>query len=318
MASPLNIEDNTRFIKNKAIELGFMYCGISKAEFLKDEAPQLVNYLQEGKNGKLGWLADHFDKRLDPTLLVPGAKSVVSLLFNYYPHEGQTDKDAPKIAKYAYGEDYHFFIKDKLKDLFLAIREEIGEVEGRIFTDSAPVLEKAWAKKSGLGWQGKNALIITPQVGSFYFLAELIIDLPLIYDGPIKDYCGTCTRCIDECPTDALTPYSIDASKCISYLTIELKDQLLPKEFEGKMENWAFGCDICQDVCPWNKFSKPHAEPRLNPHPDLLDMKKEEWNELTEEIYNELFKQSAVKRSKFKGLKRNIDFLKPKSEEKDQ
>lgn len=309
MASSLNIEKNTRFIKRKAKELGFMYCGISKAEFLKEEAPHLMSYLKEGKNGKLDWLADNFDKRLDPTKLVPGAKSVVSLLFNYYPHERQSDPEAPKIAKYAYGEDYHFFIKDKLKDLFLAIREEIGGVEGRIFTDSAPVLEKAWAKKSGLGWQGKNALIITPQLGSFHFLAELIIDLPLVYDGPIKDYCGTCTRCIDDCPTDAITPYSVDASKCISYLTIELKDQLLPREFEGKMKNWAFGCDICQDVCPWNRFSKPHNEPRLNPHPDLLGMKKEEWNELTEEIYNELFKQSAVKRSKFKGLKRNIDFL---------
>ncbi|MFA5575453.1 MAG: tRNA epoxyqueuosine(34) reductase QueG [Brumimicrobium sp.] len=309
MSIQSNIQKNSQFIKNKAKELGFMYCGISKAEFLEEEAPHLTAYLKKGKHGKMKWLEDHFDKRLDPTKLVPNAKSVVSLLFNYYPHEKQKDENSPKIAKYAYGEDYHFLIKDKLTQLFKAMKDEIGEINGRVFTDSAPVMEKSWAKKSGLGWQGKNALIITPQVGSFYFLAEIILDLPLEYDGPIKDYCGTCTRCIDACPTEALTPYSIDASKCISYLTIELKDNVLPKEFEGKMENWAFGCDICQDVCPWNRFSKPHNEPRLNPHPDLLNLNVDEWKELTNEIFQEIFKQSAVKRTKFEGLHRNLKFI---------
>ena len=305
-----DIEFNTRFIKSKARELGFMYCGISKAEFLEDEAPHLVNYLKANKNGKMAYMENHFDKRLDPTKLVPGAKSVVSLLFNYYTTERQEDPEAPKLSKYAYGEDYHFIIKDKLKTFFLAINEEIGEVGGRVFTDSAPVLDKAWAKRSGLGWVGKNSLLITPQVGSFHFIAELILDLPLLYDGPIKDYCGTCTRCIDACPTDAITPYSVDGSKCISYLTIELKDQLLPNEFKGKMENWMFGCDICQDVCPWNRFALQHNEPRLNPHPNTLNLKKNEWEELTEEIFREIFKKGAVKRTKYDGLKRNIAFLK--------
>lgn len=306
----MNKQERTRFIKDKAKELGFMYCGISKADYLEEEAPHLTAYLKNGWNGKMQWLENHFDKRLDPRKLVPGAKSVVSLLFNYYPEERQKDPEAPKLAKYAYGIDYHFVIKDKLKELFKAIHEEIGEVEGRVFTDSAPVLDKAWAKKSGLGWIGKNALLITPQVGSFHFIGELIIDLELEYDGPIKDYCGTCTRCIDACPTGALTPYKIEAQKCISYLTIELKDQLLPSEFKGKMENWMFGCDICQDVCPWNKFAKPHNEPLLTPRPKILEFTKAEWQEITEDIYKEIFKKSPVKRANFEGLKRNIDFLK--------
>jgi len=287
-----------------------MFCGISKAEFLEDEAPHLADYLKKNKNGKMTYLENNFDKRLDPTKLVPGAKSVVSLLFNYYSSHEQEDAAAPKISKYAYGEDYHFIIKDKLKAFFQAIQDEIGEVDGRVFTDSAPVMDKAWAKRSGLGWVGKNALLLSPKVGSFHFIAELILDLPLLYDGPIKDYCGTCTKCIDACPTDALTPYSIDGSKCISYLTIELKDQLLPDEFKGKMDNWMFGCDICQDVCPWNKFAIPHREARLEPHPDLLGVKKREWEDLTEETFRKIFKKSAVKRTKYDGLKRNIGFLK--------
>lgn len=301
--------ENTRFIKRKAQELGFFHCGISKADYLEEEAPRLTAYLKNGWNGKMTYLENNFDKRLDPRILVPGAKSVVSLLFNYYPEERQKDPDAPKLSKYAYGIDYHFVIKDKLKEFFAAIQEEIGAVEGRVFTDSAPVLDKAWAKKSGLGWIGKNALLITPKAGSFHFIAELILDLELEYDGAIKDYCGTCTRCIDACPTDALTPYHIEARKCISYLTIELKDSDLPEAFRGKMENWMFGCDICQDVCPWNRFATPHQEPLLQPRASILEFSKADWIELTEEVYREVFRKSPVKRAKFKGLRRNIDFL---------
>ena len=303
-------EQNTAIIKNKALELGFMFCGISKADFLEKEAKQLDLWLKNGKHGKMSYMENHFDKRLDPRLLVDDAKTVVSLLLNYYPSEVQ-EKDAPKISKYAYGEDYHFVIKEKLKELFAFIQDEIGEVGGRVFVDSAPVMDKAWAQKSGLGWVGKHTNIIHPKHGSFFFIAELILDLELEPDGPIKDYCGTCTKCIDACPTDAIVqPYVVDGSKCISYLTIELKDELLPSEFKGKMENWAFGCDICQDVCPWNRFSKPNNEPRFNPHENLLKMNKADWEDLTQEIFQELFRKSAVKRTKFDGLKRNIDFLK--------
>ncbi len=303
-------EQNTAIIKNKALELGFMFCGISKADFLEKEAKQLDLWLKSGKHGKMSYMENHFDKRLDPRLLVDDAKTVVSLLLNYYPSEVQ-EKDAPKISKYAYGEDYHFVIKEKLKELFAFIQDEIGEVGGRVFVDSAPVMDKAWAQKSGLGWVGKHTNIIHPKHGSFFFIAELILDLELEPDGPIKDYCGTCTKCIDACPTDAIVqPYVVDGSKCISYLTIELKDELLPTEFKGKMENWAFGCDICQDVCPWNRFSKPNNEPRFNPHENLLKMNKADWEDLTQEIFQELFRKSAVKRTKFDGLKRNIDFLK--------
>jgi len=301
---------NTEFIKSKALELGFMFCGISKADFLEKEAKQLDQWLKNGHHGKMSYMENHFDKRLDPRLLVDNAKSVVSLLLNYYPSEEQ-NTDAPKISKYAYGEDYHFVIKEKLKDLFQFIQEEIGEVGGRVFVDSAPVMDKAWAKKSGLGWMGKNANIIHPKHGSFFFIAELILDLDLEPDGPMKDYCGTCTKCIDACPTDAIVqPYVVDGSKCISYLTIELKDEILPSEFKGKMENWAFGCDICQDVCPWNRFSKPTKEARFNPHENLLKMSKADWTDLTQEVFQELFKKSAVKRTKFDGLRRNVDFLK--------
>jgi len=306
----LDHHTNTELIRSKAIELGFMYCGISKATFLEEEAHRLETWLNRSYQGKMGYMENHFDKRLDPRILVPGAKSVVSLLLNYYPEANQQNPSAPKISKYAYGEDYHAVIKDKLFQLFEFIQDEIGEVAGRVFVDSAPVMDKVWAKKSGLGWVGKNANLIHPKHGSFFFIAELIIDLELEPDGPIKDYCGTCTRCIDACPTEAIVePYVVDGSKCISYLTIELKDQIMPSEFKGKMENWAFGCDICQDVCPWNRFSKPHNESRFSPNEKILGMKQNEWSELTEEIFQELFKNSAVKRAKFEGIKRNIKFL---------
>jgi epoxyqueuosine reductase len=304
-------DKNTQLIKQKALDLGFMFCGISKADFLEEEAEQLDQWLKNGNHGRMSYMENYFDKRLDPRLLVEDAKSVVSLLLNYFPSEAQLDSEAPKISKYAYGEDYHFVIKEKLKDLFQFIQGQIGEVGGRVFVDSAPVMDKAWAKRSGLGWMGKNTNIIHPKHGSFFFIAELILDLELVPDGPMKDYCGTCTKCIDDCPTDAIVaPYVVDGSKCISYLTIELKDELLPSEFRGKMDNWAYGCDICQDVCPWNRFSTPHKDSRFNPHENLLKMNKADWHDLTEEVFQELFRKSAVKRTKFDGLKRNIDFLK--------
>lgn len=288
-----------------------MYCGISKADFLEEEAPRLENWLKQNMHGQMRYMENHFDKRLDPRLLVEGAKSVVSLLLNYYPEKEkqQAGEDTYKVSKYAYGTDYHFVIKDKLKTLLNYINEEIGEVGGRCFVDSAPVLDKAWASKSGLGWVGKHTLLITPQAGSFHFVAELIIDLELEYDGPIKDYCGSCTRCLDACPTDAIVaPYVVDGSKCISYFTIELKDQL-PQEMNGKFGNWIFGCDICQDVCPWNRFSKPHQEPAFEPHPHLKEMKKSDWEEITQEVFAQLFKKSAVKRTGYNGLQRNIRFV---------
>lgn len=291
-----------------------MYCGISKAEFLEEEAPRLENWLNRQMHGQMHYMENHFDKRLDPRLLVDGAKSVVSLLLNYYPEE-QQPADTFQISKYAYGQDYHFVIKDKLKILLAYMQEAIGEVGGRAFVDSAPVLDKAWAKKSGLGWVGKNSNLITPQVGSFYFIAELIIDLELEYDGPIKDYCGTCTKCLDACPTNAiLEPYVVDGSKCISYFTIELKDQI-PNEVSGKFGNWVFGCDICQDVCPWNRFAKAHQEPAFNPHPAIKEFSKKDWQEITEEIFKEVFRKSAVKRTGYNGLLRNIKFVTEKNED---
>ena len=303
--------DYKKRITNKAYELGFFHVGFSKADFLEEEAPRLENWLNKNHQGEMAYMANHFDKRLDPRLLVDDAKTVISLLFNYYTDQQQSDPDAPKISKYAFGEDYHHVIKDKLKELIAFIKLEVGEVNGRGFVDSAPVMDKAWAKKAGLGWIGKNSNLIHPKTGSFFFIADLIIDLELEADGPIKDYCGTCTRCIDACPTDAIIePYVVNGSKCISYLTIELKDELLPKEFEGKMDNWMFGCDICQDVCPWNRFSSLHNEPRFIPHPDLLDLKKQDWMDLQEEGFQLLFQKSPVKRTKFNGLKRNMSFLK--------
>ncbi|MDG2492713.1 MAG: tRNA epoxyqueuosine(34) reductase QueG [Flavobacteriaceae bacterium] len=301
---------NAQWIKNQAKKLGFLSCGISKASFLEEEAPRLENWLKNNHHGEMHYMSNHFDKRLDPTLLVPGAKSVVSLTLNYYNPEKQADPKAPKLSQYAYGKDYHIVIKDKLKQLLEFINREIGTVDGRVFVDSAPVMDKAWAAKSGLGWIGKNSNLISKQVGSFFFIAELIIDLELEPDTPVTDHCGNCTACIDACPTDAITnPYQVDGSKCISYFTIELKEAL-PTEFKGKMDDWMFGCDVCQDVCPWNKFSKPHQEPLFNPHPELLNMTSKDWEELTEDTFKEVFKDSAVKRTKFKGLTRNINFLK--------
>jgi epoxyqueuosine reductase len=303
--------DYKKRITNKAYELGFFHVGFSKADFLEEEAPRLENWLNKNHHGEMAYMANHFDKRLDPRLLVDDAKTVISLLFNYYTDQQQRDHEAPKISKYAYGEDYHHVIKDKLKELIAFIQLEFGEVNGRGFVDSAPVMDKAWAKKAGLGWIGKNSNLIHPKTGSFFFIADLIIDLEIEADGPIKDYCGTCTKCIDACPTDAIIePYVVNGSKCISYLTIELKDELLPKEFEGKMDNWMFGCDICQDVCPWNRFSSLHNEPRFIPHPELLDLKKQDWVDLQEEGFQVLFQKSPIKRTKFEGLKRNISFLK--------
>ena len=287
-----------------------MYCGISKAEFLEEEAPRLENWLNRQMHGQMSYMANHFDKRLDPRLLVDGARSVISLLLNYYPaEEDQLPPDTLQISKYAYGRDYHFVIKDKLKTLLADIQQEVGEVGGRVFVDSAPVMDKVWAKKSGLGWVGKNSNLITPGVGSFYFIAELILDLDLPPDGPIKDYCGTCRKCMDACPTNAISePYVVDGSKCISYFTIELKDQI-PTEVGGKFGNWVFGCDICQDVCPWNRFAKPHQEPQFQAHPQLKEMSSADWQEITHELFTELFRQSAVKRTGYAGLTRNIQFV---------
>ncbi|MBT28805.1 MAG: tRNA epoxyqueuosine(34) reductase QueG [Thalassobius sp.] len=304
------IVKNTRLIKESAKKLGFDFVGISKAAFLEEDAPKLESWLNNNMHGEMAYLANHFDKRLDPTKLVPGAKSVISLMCNYYPSENLNNKTGYKIAKYAYGEDYHFVIKKKLKSLVKIIHDEIGEVEGRVFVDSAPVMERQWAAKSGLGWIGKNSLLLNKGAGSFFFLAELIIDLELQEDGPVKDYCGTCTRCLDACPTDAIpAPFVVDGSKCISYFTIELKDEL-PAQYSDKFKDWIFGCDICQDVCPWNRFSKPHQTIEFNPHPDLNKMDKESWHDLTEDVFKVLFKKSAVKRTKFEGLKRNIKFVK--------
>ncbi|TXD82433.1 tRNA epoxyqueuosine(34) reductase QueG [Subsaximicrobium wynnwilliamsii] len=298
----------SQFIKAEAKRLGFLSCGISKAEFLEEEAPRLERWLKNNAHGEMQYMENHFDKRLDPTKLVEGSKSVVSLLLNYFPEDTQTENTF-KVSKYAYGTDYHFVIKDKLKTLLQSIQTEIGEVGGRAFVDSAPVLDKAWAAKSGLGWIGKHSNLLTQQVGSFYFIAELIIDLELEYDHAVTDHCGTCTKCIDACPTQAITePYVVDGSKCISYFTIELKENI-PTEFKGQFEDWMFGCDICQDVCPWNRFSKAHSEPLFNPHPDLLSMTKKDWEEITKDTFNKVFQKSAVKRTKFEGLKRNVEFL---------
>tara|TARA_R110000751_G_scaffold155796_1_gene261140 strand:- start:112211 stop:113137 length:927 start_codon:yes stop_codon:yes gene_type:complete len=304
-----NKTKNTALIKSEAKRLGFLSCGISNAEFLEEEAPRLENWLNKNMNGEMTYMENYFDKRLDPTVLVPDSKSVISLLLNYFPLETQPS-DTYKISKYAYGTDYHFVIKDKLKQLMQFISEEIGEVHGRAFVDSAPVLDKAWAAKSGLGWIGKHSNLLTKQLGSFYFIAELIVDLDLEYDTPVTDHCGSCTACIDACPTNAIVADRVvDGSKCISYFTIELKNEI-PTSQKGNFEDWMFGCDICQDVCPWNRFSKPHSEPLFNPHPELLSMTKKDWEEITEEVFQQLFKKSAVKRTKFSGLKRNIEFLK--------
>jgi len=299
----------TSIIKTKASELGFDFCGISKAELLKEEVSRLEQWLNQGMHGQMSYMENHFDKRLDPSKLVPGAKSVISLIYNYYPKKDLSKPNNFKIAKYAYGEDYHFVIKRKLKTLIENIQQEIGEINGRVFVDSAPVMERQWAQKSGIGWIGKNSLLLNRKMGSFFFLAELIIDIELDYDIPINNYCGTCTRCLDACPTQAIIePYKVDANKCISYLTIELKDKI-PESFKGKFENWIFGCDICQDVCPWNRFSKPNQEKAFSPPAKISKMKKENWEEITKDVFNEIFKKSAVKRTKFEGLKKNIKYV---------
>lgn len=301
---------HTAIVKKLAQNAGFDFCGISKAEMLNDDAKRLENWLKKGMHGSMHYMENYFDKRIDPTKLVPGAKSVITLLLNYFPSAKQVDT-APKISKYAYGNDYHDVIRDKLKNLLLQLKEQVGEIEGRGFVDSAPVLERAWAQKSGVGWIGKNGNLITKQSGSFFFLATLIVDLELTPDLPyINDYCGSCTRCIDHCPTDAIqSDKVIDGSKCISYFTIELKDALIPNDMKGKFENWMFGCDVCQDVCPWNRFSNPHSENSLTPIPEILNFTKNDWKEITEESFKSIFKKSPLKRTKFEGIKRNLDFI---------
>ncbi|MGZ3919173.1 MAG: tRNA epoxyqueuosine(34) reductase QueG [Bacteroidia bacterium] len=299
----------TQIVKEEARLLGFDFCGISKSGFLEEDAPRLEKWLKENKHGDMKYMENYFDKRLDTRLLVEGSRSVISLLYNYYPEKKQVD-NVPKISKYAYGKDYHEIIKEKLGAFLFSLKEKIGDINGRAFVDSAPVLDKAWAAKSGLGWIGKNSNLINKKNGSFFFIAELIVDLKLEYDGPIKDYCGTCTRCIDACPTNAIVePYVVDGSKCISYLTIELKNEI-PLEFSNKMDGWVFGCDVCQDVCPWNSFSKTHEQPLFSNEP-LLNLSEAQWHDMTEETFNIIFKHSAVKRTKYKGLKRNLKFIKP-------
>lgn len=300
--------ESTALIKTKARELGFSFCGIAKAEFLEDEAPRLEQWLGRQYQGKMTYLERHFDKRLDPTLLVPGARSVVSLVYNYYPQIRQSESDL-KVAKYAYGDDYHVVVRDKLNVLMGYIRSAVGDVSGRAFVDSAPVMERAWAQRSGIGWIGKNSLLLNREMGSFFFLAELIIDLALDYDHPVKDFCGSCTACIDACPTEAIAaPYVVDGSRCISYFTIELKDSI-PEHMRGKFDDWIFGCDICQDVCPWNRFSKPHSEERFAPTEGLMDMRREDWIEITEEVFNTVFKDSPMQRAGYLGMRRNVEFV---------
>lgn len=305
-----NPKNNSLLIKYLAKECGFEFCGISKAEFLENDAKALDRWLKNGYNGTMQWMENHIDKRLNPSLLVPNAKSVISLMYNYYTDKKQLQSEVPIVSKYAYGIDYHFVIKEKLKELFEKIKLQIGEIEGRVFTDSAPVMERSWAALSGLGWIGKNSLLINKNAGSFYFLAEIICDLELQYDEPSKDYCGTCTACIDACPTQAILPGKIiDSNKCISYLTIEYKDEI-SDDYKGKFNYRVFGCDICQDVCPWNRFSKNHKEEKFEPTDDFLKLSKEDWLEMNEFLFNNIFKHTAVKRTKYSGLKRNIDFLK--------
>jgi epoxyqueuosine reductase len=303
-------QTNTDLIRNEALRLGFEWVGFAKAEQMQPEAQRLEDWLSQGFQGEMSYMERNFEVRTDPRRLVENAKTIVSLAYNYYTNAEQTDADAPKISKYAYGKDYHDIVKIKLRELLAFIHDHIGEVAGRCFVDSAPILERDWAKRAGTGWVGKNTLLINPKKGSFFFLAELVLDLELCYDNPMRDYCGTCTRCIDACPTAAISPqgYLMDGSKCISYLTIELRDAL-PAEFQNKMDNWMFGCDICQTVCPWNRFSTTHKEPNFEPHPDLLNLKKQDWVELTEDVFKKVFQKSAVKRTKYEGLKRNIDFL---------
>lgn len=293
------------WIKEKGKSLGFDAIGIAKAGFLEAEAPLLEQWLKQGKHGKMSYMERNFDKRLDPRRLVDGAQSVISVQYNYYPGKSQNNDSNYKISKYAYGRDYHKVLKKRLKTLFDTIREEIGEVNGRVFVDSAPVMDKAWAKHSGTGWQGKNSNILNKQHGSFFFIGELILDLPLEPDAPTPDHCGSCTRCIDACPTQAITPYGVDGSKCISYFTIELKEEI-PQQYQDQMDGWIFGCDICQDVCPWNKFAKQHQEPDFEPRAPIVDFNDRDWEEMTEEIFQEHFEGSPLNRAKLEGIMKNI------------
>ncbi len=300
----------TEKLKNKAFELGFDFVGISEAKRLDADAERLERWLDVGMHAEMAYMANNFEKRVDPRKLVEGTKSVVSVLYNYHTEKEQVD-GAPKIAKYAYGKDYHFVIKEKLRELFDYVKKEDSQTEGRVFVDSAPVLDRAWARESGLGWIGKNSMLINKQRGSDFFIGSMLLNLELIYDSPIKDYCGSCTRCIDSCPTDAITPdRSIDSNSCISYLTIELKSDKIPEKFADQLNGWAFGCDICQDVCPWNRFALENTEAEFEPKDELLAMTRDEWHELDQEGFSKLFSKSAVKRTKFKGLKRNLDALK--------
>lgn len=303
-------KERTVWLKAYTASMGFDFCGIAQAGFLNEDAYRLEAWLNKGYHGKMTYMENHFDKRLDPTLLVPGAKSVVTLMLNYFP-EKQQNQNTPKISKYAYGTDYHYVIREKLNKILEQLQEQVGEVHGRGFVDSAPVLERSWAQKAGLGWVGKNGNLINKTAGSFYFLATLITDVELEYDSPYaKDYCGTCTKCLDICPTDAIVaPAVIDGSKCISYLTIELKDEIIPREFEGQMDDWMFGCDACQDVCPWNRFATPHSTPSLKPIPEIIEYGRKDWDALTEETFNKLLKNSPIKRTKWKGIQRNLKFI---------
>lgn len=314
-AQELIEQERSREVKELARELGFMACGISRAGFLEEAAPRLEKWLEEGKHGRMQWMENHFEKRLDPTRLVEGARSVISVLLNYYPEQKLPEgPDDYKISKYAYGEDYHHVLKDKLKTFVSRLGERFGEINGRVFTDSAPVMDKVWAEKSGLGWIGKNSNLITRDSGSFFFIGELILDLPLWPDDAARDYCGTCTRCLDACPTQAIEePYVVNGSKCISYYTIELKEAI-PEDVRGKFDNWIFGCDICQDVCPWNRFSRPHREPLFNLNPELSSFRKSDWEEITEEVFRRVFRHSPLKRAKWEGLRRNITFVQKKGE----
>ncbi len=300
--------ERASLIKAEAHRLGFMACGVAKADFLEEEAPRLEQWLRQGRHGAMGYMANHFDLRLDPRKLVPGAKSVISLACNYHASPQQQDPEAPRISTYAYGRDYHKVVKKRLKPLMELVEERFGEVVLRAFVDSAPVMEKAWAQRAGVGWMGKHTNVIRQSAGSWFFLCELITDLDLEPDAPATDHCGTCRRCVDACPTDAITPYGVDGSRCISYLTIELKEAI-PQEFAGKLEGWAFGCDVCQQVCPWNRFATPHAEPEFTPKPELMALSDAEWHGMTEVVFDRLFEGSAVKRTKFAGLKRTLGFL---------
>ncbi len=310
----MKTQRHTDLIRAEAQRLGFEFVGFAKAEPLDEEARKLEKWLRQGAHGRMAYMENHFDLRVDPTKLVPGAKSVICLTFNYFTPEIQHDPEAPKLSRYAYGEDYHYVVKDRLKLLLEYMREQFGDINGRCFVDSAPVLEREWAHRAGIGWNGRHTLTIHPKRGSFFFLAEIICDLPLVYDEPIRDHCGTCRKCIDACPTEAISPegYWLDASRCISYLTIELREEI-PAAFASQMDNWMFGCDVCQDVCPWNRFAKRHTEPAFEPHPDLLEMHKSDWLELTEEVFGRIFRKSAVKRAKFEGLTRTIRFLNPET-----